>query len=104
MTDDEARQLPVTVDATTLRRFVSSTWMTDAGPIDVLGDLPVARGRRGYDELMQNAVPRQVHGIIVQLASLDEIIASKEAAARDKDRQALPELYDLQRRQSDDER
>jgi hypothetical protein len=44
LTDDEACALPVTVDAATLRSFVSSTWMTDAGPIDVLGDLPVAGG------------------------------------------------------------
>ena len=44
LTDDEARALPVTIDTATLRSFVSSTWMTDAGPLDVLGDLPVAGG------------------------------------------------------------
>lgn len=99
MSDDAARQLPVTVDAETLRRFVTSTWMTDAGPVDVLGDLPVSGGRRGYDELAERAVPRSVHGVVVYVASLDDIIASKEAAARGKDREALPELRDLQRRQ-----
>lgn len=46
MTDDEARQLPVQLDAETLRSFGSSTWMTDAGPIDVLRDL---RDRDGGD-------------------------------------------------------
>ena len=39
MTDEEARRLPVQLDAETLRSFGSSTWMTDAGPNDVLRDL-----------------------------------------------------------------
>ena len=43
---DEARQLPVTIDAATLRGFGSSTRTTDAGPIDVLADLPVKGGHR----------------------------------------------------------
>lgn len=99
MSDDEARQLPVTVDAATLRSFVSSTWMTDAGPVDVLGDLPVVGGRRAYEDLVARAVPRMVHGVVIHLASLDDIVASKEFADRDKDRQALPELHALQQRQ-----
>ena len=98
MTDEEARQLPVKVDATTLRSFVSSTWMTDAGPVDVLGDLPVAGGRRRYEELATRAVPRTVHGVTIYFASLDDIIDSKEFAGREKDRLALPELHELQRR------
>ena len=59
MTDDEARQLPVQLDAETLRSFGSSTWMTDAGPIDVLRDL---RDRQGgevaFDELISGGVAR----------------------------------------------
>jgi hypothetical protein len=46
MTDDEARQLPIELDAATLRAFGSSTWMTDSGPIDVLREL---RDRQGRD-------------------------------------------------------
>lgn len=99
MSDEESRRLPVTVDAATLRSFVSSTWTTDAGPVDVLGDLPVAGGRRAYEDLAARAVPRTVHGVVIYLASLDDIVASKEFADRDKDRRALPELHDLQRRQ-----
>jgi hypothetical protein len=56
----------------------------------VLGDLPVAGGRRAYDKMVERAVRRSIHGIVVHLASLDDIIASKEHADRDKDRQALP--------------
>jgi hypothetical protein len=98
LTDEEARRLPVIVDAATLRGFASSTWMTDAGPVDVLADLAVAGGRRAYEELASRAVPRSVHGVVVYLASLADIIASKEFADREKDRAALPELIELQRR------
>lgn len=100
MTDEDARQLPVTVDAVTLRSFGNSTWTTDAGAVDILHELPASGGRRRtYDELVTRAVSRRVRGIVVQLASLDDIVASKEFASRDKDHEALPELRELQRRQ-----
>lgn len=98
MTDDEARQLPVQLDAETLRSFGSSTWMTDAGPIDVLRDL---RDRDGgdvtFDALMARGVDQQIGAVVVHVAALDDIIASKEHADREKDREALPELRDLNR-------
>ena len=98
MTDDEARQLPVQLDAETLRSFGSSTWMTDAGPIDVLRDL---RDRQGcevaFDELITRGVDQQIGAVVVHVASLDDIIASKEHADREKDREALPELRNLNR-------
>jgi hypothetical protein len=39
MTDAEARALPVQIDGTTLDMAGMSTWMTDAGPFDVLAGL-----------------------------------------------------------------
>ena len=95
MTDDEARQLPVTVDVTTLRNFVNSTWTTDAGPLDVLADIPSSTGPRVYDDLFGRSVARRVHGIVIRLAGLDDIVASKEHVGRPKDREALPELRRL---------
>ena len=54
LTDEEARQLPVTIDAATLQAFGSTTWTTDAGPLDVLRELPVTGDRRrNFDELRQ---------------------------------------------------
>lgn len=44
MTDDEARRLPVIVDAATLRAFGSTTWTTDAGALDILLELPDRKG------------------------------------------------------------
>jgi hypothetical protein len=35
---------------------------------------------------------------VIYLAALDDIVASKEFADRDKDREALPELHELQQR------
>lgn len=97
MSDEEARRLPVRLDATTLRAFGNSTWMTDAGPIDILREL---RDRRGadvrFDALRRRSVDQEIGGVIVHVAGLEDIIAAKEHADREKDRQALPELRRLQ--------
>jgi hypothetical protein len=53
-------------------------------------------------ELSARAVGYDVGDLTVRLASLDDIVASKECAARDKDRDALPELNELLRRQQPD--
>ena len=98
MTDEEARHLPVQLDAETLRSFGSSTWMTDAGPIDVLRDL---RDRSGgavaFDVLVDRSADQRIGSVVVHVAALGDIIASKEHADRDKDREALPELRALDR-------
>ena len=69
LTDEEARQLPVTIDAATLRAFGSTTRTTDAGPLDVLRELPVNGGRRTFDELIQRTTDVSVDGIVIHLAS-----------------------------------
>jgi hypothetical protein len=102
MTDDEARQLPVIVDASTLESFGSSTWMTDAGPLDLLVELRDRDGgRHSYGDLVERAVRYEVGGLAVAVASLDDIIESKEYAGREKDREGLPELHELRSRQRD---
>ena len=56
----------------------------------------------GYDHLLSKAEWVSVSGYLVLVASLDDIIRSKELANRDKDHRALPELRrfrDEQRRQ-----
>jgi hypothetical protein len=104
MSDEEARRLPVTLDATTLKNFGSSTWMTDAGAVDVLREMPTTGGGyQTYDDLIGRHVIAEIGGVAVRIAALDDIVASKEHADRDKDREALPELHELQRSQHDDE-
>jgi len=74
--------------------------MTAAGPLDLLVELRDRQGcRHDYGELSARAVGYDVGDLTVQLASLDDIVASKEFAGRDKDRPALPELNELPRRQ-----
>ncbi|MDQ3095212.1 MAG: hypothetical protein M3Q82_04530 [Actinomycetota bacterium] len=60
MTDDEARQLPVIVDAETLVKFGNSTWMTDAGALDLLVDL---RDEGGGRHLYADLASRTPHAI-----------------------------------------
>ncbi len=52
-------------------------------------------GVDGYSDLVRSATPRNVDGVTVQLASLADIIRSKDAAGRPKDALALPELRRL---------
>lgn len=96
MSDDEARQLPVRLDAATLAAFGSSTWMTDAGPLDLLVELRDTSGaRHPYSMLIKRSVPILIGGITVHLASLRDVIESKEFASRPKDLEALTELRNL---------
>jgi len=96
LSDDESAALGVRVDADTLARLEISTWRTDAGDLDVLTDLPDAHGKRlVYRDLVTRADRQEFHGVLVQVAALDDIIASKEWADRPKDREALAELRDL---------
>jgi len=44
MSDEEAKLLPVQIDGSTLADLSVTTWMTDAGPFDVLAGL---EGRDG---------------------------------------------------------
>jgi len=96
MSDEEAKQLPVQLDGDTLGALEISTWLTDAGGLDVLADLPAADGRRiPYEELARRATTIHGEGFVIRAAALDDIIASKEWANRKKDHEALPELYEL---------
>lgn len=62
------------------------------GYIDVIREI---RAVGGYDRLLGGAEAVDVAGIVVRVASLDDVIASKEAAGRSKDLAALPALYAL---------
>jgi len=66
------------------------------------GDLDIAfepSGTRGYDDLRRDMVTMQVRGVDVPVASLADVIRSKEAAGRERDRAVLPGLRELLARQ-----
>lgn len=58
-------------------------------------------GTTGYDDLRRAVVRITVDGLDIPVAALADIVRSKEAAARDKDRQALPTLRKLLARQDE---
>jgi hypothetical protein len=100
MSDDEAKALPVQIDGTMLETAGNSTWTTDAGPFDVLADLKDLDGRSvPYEELLARSLIVRGDGFEVHVASVNDIIAAKTFANRDKDQEALPELYDIQERE-----
>lgn len=93
MTDEEARRLPVQLDASMLAAADISTWMTDAGAFDVLPGLIGADGRLvPYEALTQRETLIRGGGFTIRAAALEDIIAAKEHAGRPKDLAALPEL------------
>lgn len=97
MSDVEAAQLPVVLDALTLESLEISTWRTDAGDLDVLVNTPDRDGnRRSYEEVWASSVKGILEGVEIRILSIDDLIASKEWANRPKDRAALPELRRLQ--------
>lgn len=91
---------PAMLHPDTFRRAELTTWMTDAGPLDVLHDIPARDGtRRRFEELAARCVEADFAGVRVRVAALDDIVHSKEWADRPKDRDALDELHALQARQ-----
>jgi hypothetical protein len=93
MTDEDAKALPVRIDRATLDRAGMTTWMTDAGPFDVLAGLEASDGRlKPYEELATRSTTLQGEGFVIRAASLDDIIEAKERANRPKDQEGLPEL------------
>lgn len=62
------------------------------------GDVDIAivpSGTSGYQDLAAGASEVKLGSVTIMLASLADIIRSKEAAGRDKDRRALPVLREL---------
>jgi hypothetical protein len=83
-------------------RMEITTWDTDAGALDVLRNIPAADGaRQTYQDLAERSTNTQYGTVVVKVASLDDIVASKQWANRPKDTAALPELRSLQDRGDD---
>lgn len=98
---DSAVAFPL--DAQSLRQFEVSTWRTPSGDVDVIAGTPTAaRGvLADFAELAGRGSERSAFGLTILIASLDDIIESKEALGREPDLVALPELHRLRRRHRD---
>ena len=69
--------------------------ITSAGRLDIAF---APSGTTGYDDLAKGAVPFDVYGVQLLAARLEDIIRSKEAAARPQDRQDLVVMREMLRR------
>jgi hypothetical protein len=88
----EPAGVPFDHSAESLARVQMWNLVTDRGNVDIAF---VPSGTRGYDDLSRDAHPITVRGIDVPVASLADVIRSKEAAGRDRDRLVLPVLRRL---------
>jgi hypothetical protein len=98
--------LVVPLDAKTISNLEIGAWRTSAGDIDILLGIP-RRSRvdlARYEQLMENASVLDLGTHQVAVASLDDLIRSKEISDRVKDREALAELRDLHAREAQQER
>ncbi len=91
-TADAPDGLPFACDARFLARVSLLNLVTRFGDLD-LAFTP--SGTKGYAELEPNATRMNVRNLEIPVASLDDVIRSKEAAGRDKDRAVLPVLRRL---------
>lgn len=82
------KDLPFTPDATTLRNGMNFTFDTVHGPLDILGE---PKGARSWEQLAADAVEAELEGVTVPVASLDDLIAMKQAAGRPKDKLMVAE-------------
>jgi hypothetical protein len=84
------------IDGRLLSQMQIGNWSTDAGGLDVLQHIPGLDGHQlTYPELRQQATAVTDDGRMFAVASLADIAASKRAAGRQKDVDALPELERL---------
>jgi len=75
--------LPFRLDAETLRAGLNFTFETRFGSLDILGE---PAGAPRYEELRTAGVSGELWGVNIRVASLDRMIAMKEAAGRTKDK------------------
>jgi predicted nucleotidyltransferase len=92
----EPEGIPFDHSAESLARVRIWNLVTDRGNLDLTF---VPSGTRGYDDLVRDAEPMTVRGVEVPVASLADVIRSKEAAGRERDRLVLPTLRRLLERQ-----
>lgn len=74
--------VPFSLDAKTLAAGDHFTFVTDLGDLDCLG---IPAGTLGYDDLMKNALEVDLDGLVVAVASIDDLIRMKRAAGRPRD-------------------
>ncbi|MCV7217872.1 hypothetical protein H7J51_21605 [Mycobacterium crocinum] len=91
-TETEPTGLPFAFDAASLAAARTWNLVTDAGDLDLSFE---PSGTQGYSDLRRDASDAHLYGVTVQVASLADIIRSKQAANRPKDQRVLPTLREI---------
>ena len=99
-TDGIPEGLPFDCSATALARAEMWNLVSAAGRIDIAFQ---PSGTRGYEDLAEGAVAFEVYGVELQVAALEDIIRSKEAADRPQDRQDVVVMREILRRRGERE-
>jgi hypothetical protein len=92
--DAEPEGFDARIDAAFLAQMQMVNLVTDGGAFDIAFRPAAFAG--GYEELAPAAVVLDLDGLEVPVASLADIIRSKQEANRDKDRAVMPILLALQ--------
>lgn len=85
--------MPRVWDAEMLRGDDMWTLVTNHGDLDLVFQ---PTGTSGYRDLAKDSISLDIDGLRVDVASLADIIRSKEATGRPHDREQLPTLRRLQ--------
>lgn len=100
--NDQWIKPPGGVDVDELRRTRSIRLTTTYGLVDVLRSIPDRHGQpQQFRDLEARADVASVDGVPILVASLDDVITSKEFDPRSKDHEALPELRRLRQAQQE---
>ena len=96
-------EVPITPEL--LRNMQIGTWVTHFGDFDIIHDIPA--GENGalfeYEQLYHIRKDVTFIGLVVHVASLENIIVSKRFAGRAKDLAVLPELEELLKKQQEED-
>jgi len=84
--------LPFACDADGLAAARTWNLVTDAGDLDIAFQ---PSGTRGYRDLHRDATSAEIYATTVEIASLHDVIRSKQAANRPKDQRVLPTLREI---------
>ena len=80
------------ITSATLQRVRFLNLFTDLGEVDVMREIP---GVDSFEGLWERAVPMDLGGFTVRVASIDDLLAMKRAANRPKDLAHIKELLAL---------
>lgn len=91
-TEDVPEGLPFDHDGKSLAAAGVWNLVTDHGDLDISF---VPTGTEGYKDLRRDALQATAYGGVVAIASLADVIRSKQAANRPKDQRVLPTLREI---------